>query len=286
MGTGHGGVGHARTQPAPAGAGVQPDHVGAALLPDRPPAPPRAAIAVAWGAWTGVRTVRIPSLAARRTQFPPEVRSRSRMRNGGAVCPGVAWIPCCQPHGAVGGAVTAHGRMWRRSGLMQRKTDSVRTGSVGTVKKAQAPIAWAWSQRNERQVGDGADPSGRRERRPVATRAVRPRARSAPPMRGAPRVGAHARSAGGWPGSPYRDAGAPAAARPSGASPRPSPAARCGEGCPPHPFRSPQGPKPPVPIAPRRSASGSREHRDLVPHRQGLQDQILPGSSGQSQQSK
>ena len=55
---------------------------------------------------------------------------------------------------------------------------------------------------------------------------------------------------------------------------------------PPNPFLSQQGPKPPVPIAQRRSASGSLEHRDLVPQRQVLQDQILPGSSGQSQQSK
>ena len=55
---------------------------------------------------------------------------------------------------------------------------------------------------------------------------------------------------------------------------------------PPSPFLSQQGPKPPVPIAQRRSASGSLEPRDLVPHRQVLQDQILPGSSGQSQQAK
>ena len=55
---------------------------------------------------------------------------------------------------------------------------------------------------------------------------------------------------------------------------------------PPHPFLRQQGPKPPVPIAQRRSARGSLEHRDLVPHRQVLQDQILPGSSGPSQQAK
>ena len=55
---------------------------------------------------------------------------------------------------------------------------------------------------------------------------------------------------------------------------------------PPNPFLSPPGPTPPVPIAQRRSASGSLEHRVLVPQRPVLQDQILPGSSGQSQPSK
>ena len=76
--------------------------------------------------------------------------------------PGVAWITCCQTHGAVGWAVTSQGMGRRRSWLMKRKTYSVRKVSVWTVKKSPAQISWAWSRRNERQVGDGADPSCRR----------------------------------------------------------------------------------------------------------------------------